>query len=278
MFKRKHEGNEQMTETAETTAVVEDQVTDVAKTSPEDKEQWDKSKQMVDFERNNAARARQELASVTEALTEANDRTAKMEEKLDELQQAHEADKQRLEQEKVELAEMDPDLVDKGVIDNIRQLQQSQRDQQSRFQEERKQLQAQIKDLRSKATEYEQSRADQVVKAQHAEAKERVLTTADEFVGAQFRTRAIEIADELVDTGKETQPKTETAAIKLMLKCYKQAESESDKAKETKTKGTAVPVDRGISGVLPPTPAPTRKTGTLDDVASDMLQDKSWLD
>lgn len=267
-----------MTETAETTAVVEDQVTDVAKTSPEDKEQWDKSKQMVDFERNNAARARQELASVTEALTEANDRTAKMEEKLDELQQAHEADKQRLEQEKVELAEMDPDLVDKGVIDNIRQLQQSQRDQQSRFQEERKQLQAQIKDLRSKATEYEQSRADQVVKAQHAEAKERVLTTADEFVGAQFRTRAIEIADELVDTGKETQPKTETAAIKLMLKCYKQAESESDKAKETKTKGTAVPVDRGISGVLPPTPAPTRKTGTLDDVASDMLQDKSWLD
>jgi hypothetical protein len=222
-------------------------------TTPTDTTEYTREKQMIDFERANAQKARADLASITEAYEGANSRIESLQSELDSIKTVKDREQEKLD-------DMDPDFVDAKVIANIKRLE-------TRLLEKENQ----ISTLLNKASEYERERAERAAKQKHNETKERVLDVADELIGAQYRTEALRLADELVDTGKEKQPTTEADAIRLMIKCYRQVETKQQKKKN------GVSVDGGKAGVAgSKKPATTKKTGNLDEVYADMLADKSW--
>lgn len=257
-------------ETAETETTESTTVADTTVYTPE--------KQMLDQERANTRRAREELASVSEAYDEANERLGQLEQELEQLKTANEAEKHKLETQQQRLEDMDPELVDGKVIANIRKLEQQLKDQESQFQQQKTQLLTQLKELSNKATTYEQQQAATAEEQRRVKVRENVLNRVEKSLerhgigaAAKYRTEALKLADELVDSGQVKQPQDVIEAVELMEDCYLKI-----KAKHDKGKGKTVSVDTGKSGVTAPS-GTARKSGTLDEIADDMLKDKSWL-
>lgn len=248
-------------------------VTDAAETEEtgeakeaQSKEDWDRTRQDLDFERANARKARAEAETLTEALEEANAKMSQLEEQLAELQQTRQEQQDKLD-------EMDPEYVHEGVAKNIQSLNR-------RLQEKAEQLEA----IQKKVTQYEEQQAkaeaqrrQEQVRASVFDTVEMALSEAGIKGAGKYRNEANKLADRLVDTGEDSQPRTVADAVKLMTKCYLRIKQEQDK--NTKSKSASVSVDTGKSGA---TPAATAKTGTgikpgrLADVKAQMLKDKSW--
>ena len=256
----------------DTAAVVADDTVTV----PADTTEYTREKQAVDQERANARRAREEATAAQEAYEEAAEQLGQVQEELAALKAANESEKQKLQSQQQKLQDMDPDLVDAKVIANIRQLEQRLADQESKFQKEKSELIGQLSQLSEKAQTYEQEREQAIEKQRHDQAVESVLSTVEKslkrhgIAGAEkYRTEALKLADELVDSGQAQKPLDAFSAVDFMEDCYLQVKARYDKGKKP------VSVDTGKSGVGP-VAKKTRKTGTLDEVADDMLKDQSW--
>ncbi|HIJ71150.1 MAG TPA: hypothetical protein HPP87_07280 [Planctomycetes bacterium] len=255
-------------ETKTTEDVAEDLETqeteDTSKTDETKPDDWDKERQKEDFDRANSRyrRAEAELATMTEANERANVKLAELEEQVKAL-----TDKKTDEQHRLD--EMDPEFVDEKVANNIKRLEQRIRDKEN-----------QLAEIGDKISRYEQQQAEAEAKRKSEEAREEVLSTVEYSFeehgisgAAKYRSEAIKLADELVDSGEVKRPTSLTAAVKLMTRCYIQVKNK--KEKKTKT----VPVDTGKGGAVQAGAKKTGiKKGSLDDVAAQMLEDTSWLE
>jgi len=268
-----------MAETDITTEEQDIETTDDQVTTVGDDTGYTREKQMIDFEKANARKAREELATMTEAFEEASERTEQLQRELAQLKTSNDAEQRKLQVEQQKLEEMDPDLVDQKVIKNIQQLQQQIRDQETKFQSEKTELVSQLTDLRTKAGTYEQERAATLEERRRAEVREKVLSRVERSLDRQgikaagkYRTEAHKLADEMVDSGQVPQPKDVIDGIELMETCYLKVH-----AKHSKGKDKTVSVDTGKSGVAVTSAKSGLKPGSLDDVYDQMLNDTSWL-
>jgi len=266
------DGNEETTVTDST----------VETTETADQTEYTYTQQQIDQERANARKAREELTSLTELYETTNERAETLEKELAEMRQSQEREKSQLEAERQaeqdKLDDMDPDLVDPKVINNIRAIEKRLEKQRNDFQQEKSELLGKITELSQKASEYENERAELQQKQQHDKTVESVLNRVEASLKrqkvttpGQYRTEAIKLADDLVDKGEVKKPNDVVAAIDLMEDCYLKVISKHQKKK-------GVSVDGGTSGASPASGKKEKKTGSLDDVAADMLKDKSWKD
>jgi hypothetical protein len=249
-------------------------------TIDKDKE-WDRHRQELDIERANARKAREELSAVSELYDSASDRVNNLESQLEQLKTSNDQERARLkteqQNEQDKLDEMDPEIVDEKVIRNIKAIEKRLLSQSQEFAKREETLMGQIKDLSQKTSRYEQEKAEAKQRSEHEKAVESVLNEVEDSlkdlhgVGTpgQYRTEAMKIADDLVDKGERKRPGNILEGIKLMRECYVKVISAHQKKK-------SVSVDGGKSGVTPGVKAGQRKTGSLDEVAADMLKDKSW--
>ena len=115
------------------------------------------------------------------------------------------------------------------------------------------------------------------LKAEHDKAVDSVLNRVEASLKrqkistpGQYRTEAIKLADELVDSGKRKKPSNILEGIDLMEECYLQAIS-------AHTKKKVVSVDVGKAGVTSGTKKTDEiKPGSLSEVKAQMLKNKSW--
>ena len=222
------------------------------KAKEEESNKWDAERQRADQAESVATKAREEATAYAEAYEESQTKIAELQSKLNTLEKTQ-------QDKRDELAQMDGDIVDKGVIANIQ-----------RMEARHKKLSDDLEQLNLKAKAYEEAEQKRTLKANKEAAKEEILSSCDEEFGSKYRNEAYKVADEWVDSGKEIQPTTQFAAYKLMRKAYQEAKSKAE-AKEKKT----VPTDSGSGGISHKTS--TRKTGSMKDVLADMKKDKSWL-
>jgi chromosome segregation ATPase len=222
--------------------------------------EWDRDRQMIEFERSNARRAREELTTLSTAYEQSNQQIEQLKAELEEIKQDKKAETQKLE-------EMDPDMVDDKVANNIRLVNQrlSEKEQQ-------------IDQMAKKIDAYEKLQAEAQAKSANEQAKIDVYTTVEEFLddmgvkgAAKFRNAAAKLADDLVDSGEKSQPQTFKQAVKLMRECYLQV-------KDSKTSRNSVSVDTGKGGAgASGKKAGGIKPGKIEDVRAQMLKDQSWL-
>lgn len=247
-----------MTET-EKVEETEEKTEEVQTTEASDTTEYTKDQQALDFEKGNAARARQQVETITEAYDGATAKVGELEKELESLKVVKDREQDKLD-------EMDPDIVDQKVIKNI-ELLQKRMDAKD----------AKITELMGKASQYEQERADAQATTRQSEARENVLTSVESSLKrhgidspGQYRNEALKLADEKVDTGEVKQPTESLEAIGLMEECYLEVKIKHEEKAKT------VSVDGGKSGAAPGTKVESRKTGTLDEIYTDMLSDKSW--
>lgn len=264
-------------QTNETIEPKDERIEDTEAVKAGDTTVYTPEKQMLDQERANTRRAREELESLTEAFEAASEELQSVKDELAGLKTANEAEKRKLETQQQRLEDMDPQYVDEKVIRNMKVLEQQLRDQQARFDTREAELNARIQELTTKATTYEQERAEQLEERRKTEVREAILSRVEKSLERQgikgagkYRTEAHKLADELVDSGEVKQPKNVIDALDLMEDCYLKV-----RAKHEKGKDKTVSVDTGRSGITPPG-EPQRKSGSLDEVAADMLKDQSW--
>ena len=227
-----------------------------AKVETESKK-WDEQKQKLDQAESVANKAKLETQEYAEALEESNAKLADMQAKLD-------ANQKTVQTKKDQLAEMDSQYVDKGVVSNIHRQEESNKKQAEKI--------TKLEEKIIKAETIEQERQNALAVEGM---KQEILKDWDKEFGSKYRNEAYKLADSLVDSGKEKQPKTQYAGYKLMRKCYKQVKDEAEakiKAEEDKKK---VPTDSGSGGVSHT--KTKRKSGTMKEVLADMKTDKSWM-
>lgn len=230
-------------------------------TSPADETAYTKEKQQLDFEKANARRAREELATMTEAYEESLNQAEQLKKELENIRSAKTKEENKLE-------EMDDDLVDEKVKKNIHLL------------EQRLEAKSQLLDKAVEKIElYEQKIQQDEQQKKNDQIKESVLSAVEKQLekfgtkgAAKYRNEANKLADELVDTGVRKQPKTYTEAIDLMTDCYLQIKNQKEQKKKS------VSVDTGKGGTGAGEKKSGIKAGTLDSVASQMLTDRSWLE
>lgn len=262
------------------TLITTTELEDVQEQKTGDSTEYTADQQQLDQEKANSRRAREELSSVTAQLESANERTSSLEADIVELKRSNEEQTTRLEAEQKaeqsKLADMDPELVDPQVIENIKRIESSLASQREDFQKEKAVLLTKISELSDKATQNENERAETAHQKEQQKAVDSVLTRVEDSLKAhavttpgQFRTEAIKMADDLVDKGERSRPGSIIDGIELMEECYLKVISQH------KTK-KGVSVDGGKSGVTTGVKSTDRKTGSLDDVADDMLKDQSW--
>ena len=262
--------------------VTDDDVEDVQDVAGETKDkEWDRHRQELDIERANARKAREELSAVSELYDSANDRVTNLESQLEQLKTSNDQERERLQMERQDeqnkLDDMDPELVDEKVIKNIQAIEKRISSQRQEFVKREETLMAQIKDLSQKTSQYEQEKAaaqrkteqDRAIESVLNEVEDSLKTLHDVDTPGQYRTEAMKIADDLVDKGERKRPGNILDGIKLMRECYVKVISQHQKKK-------GVSVDGGKSGVTSGVKVSSRKTGSLDEVAADMLKDKSW--
>lgn len=218
---------------------------------------WDKTKQELDQERANAKKAKEEALQAKAEADLYREQLASVQTKLEEKEQSL-IDRQQ--QAKDELDRLDPDLVDRSVIANINKLH-------AELVKTQKQLSANEK----KIAQYEQKEAQTVAEQQRQEAVNSILDKCDKEFNPKYRNKALELADTLVDSGKEKRPTDRLEGYFLMKKCYQQlADEEASKAKET----TAPPLDSGNGGIG--FNDDSLKTGSLGDILADMKKTGDW--
>lgn len=238
----------EVTEDAAATATPEDASTAHGQSQDDYNKHNRYTEQDIDFERGNTRRARQDADAAQSAYDKAQDEIDALKTKLESKQE-----------EKSSLEKMDPDYVDKTVQKNIQLLADAN-----------KELQTKITNLEQKAQSYEETASQRQADEAKTQTRERILGALDGEYGAEHRNNAVKMAQELVDTGKESQPKDVLDADRLMRKCYKKLATEKTAAKKTSTAS-----DSGSGSVSHPSQSGI-KEGSMDDVKAQMLSDDSW--
>ncbi|MHC4603391.1 MAG: hypothetical protein ACYS6W_08685 [Planctomycetota bacterium] len=223
----------------------------------EESKKWDEHKQKLDQAESVASKAKLEAEEYAEALAEKEAQLAEMKVKL-------EANQQTVQTKKDQLAEMDSQYVDKSVISNIQRLEESNKKQAERIAKQEEKI--------TKAEAAEQQRQDELAVERM---KQEILKDCDKEFGSKYRNDAYKLADNLVDTGKEKQPKTQYAGYKLMRKCYKQVKDEAEAKEKAEKEKEKVPTDSGSGGIS--FTKTKRKSGSMQEVLADMKKDTSWL-
>lgn len=204
--------------------------------------------QDLDLERGNTRRARQEADSIQTAFDGAQSEIETLKQQLVEKKEA-----------KSKLEDMDPDLVDNSVKQNIQLLA-----------DEIKELKTRNNALEKKAQGYEQGIQRTEAQTRHDKARDEILTSieAEPGVGPEHRNKAIAMANDLINNGKEQQPQGPIATRDLMSKCYREVA-------KTSTKSPSVASDSGSAGVGH-SEGSGIKSGSRESVKSQMLKDTSW--
>jgi hypothetical protein len=208
------------------TEVKEELETEAKVEKTEQEKTWDKERQRADQ-------------------AEANFRKVSME--FDDLKSAHESTVSEIEamREKIEKLteskleegdefEFDADLVDPKLAKTVKNLAVNYRQAQKELAEQKK-----------KIALFEQKEIQSAAKARKDEIEERICSVVEDDFSSKYRNAARKLADELVDSGKESQPKTEADAIRLLKKCYKQVQSDDT----SKSGRKPTPTDTGSRGV-----------------------------
>jgi len=239
---------------------------------------YSRNQQLIDQERANARRAREQAAEMADALGQANEKLSQLESRFDQLSAANEDKKTQLEAEKQKLEDMDPDLVDSSVRRNIASLEKRLQEQEANFRQKEAQFQKHIKAISDKAESLEQERQQSADEQRRAQVRERVLTRVEKSLArqgvkgaAKFRSEALKLADDLVDTGKVKQPADPIEAVELMEDCYLQVKDKHEKKK------SSVSSDTGKSGPSSTGSKSGIKPGSLDEVYDQMLKSDDWL-
>ena len=226
------------------------------KAKAEETKKWDEHKQKLDQAESVATKAKLETEEYAEALEESNAKLAEMQAKL-------EANQKTVQTKKDELAAMDSQYVDKGVVSNIHRLEESN----TRLETQAKKQEEKI----TKAESIEQARQDSLAVEGM---KQEILKDCDKEFGSKYRNDAYKLADSLVDSGKEKQPKTQYAGYQLMRKCYKQVKDEAEAKEKKEKEKDSVTTDSGSGGISHT--KTKRKSGTMQEVLADMKKDTSW--
>jgi chromosome segregation ATPase len=221
-----------------------------------DKESWNKTQQELDQAKSVAEKATKEAQQARE---DAETYAASLEEnnqKIADLQKQVATQQKAVEVEGNKLEAMDDALVDKAVINNF-----------AKMKADLESVRTELGEAKGKISQYETIEQGRIAETQKNQTIERILTPLDSEFGAKFRNPAKKLADELVDSGDEPQPKDAIEAMVLMRKCY-------TKVVEKATKKDGTPADAGGGGVPPP---PEKKgQGTPHEVLADMRKTKSW--
>jgi len=213
---------------------------------------WDKERQRADQAESVVAKARTEVQQYAAAMDG-------MKAQLAEANSKFEASQKETQAKKDELLQMDTALVDQNVIGNLEKLEARDRANAQKLEE-----------MSKKLSTYEADRTERIRQDSINEARESVLSQCDEEFSPKYRTEALKIADDLVDTGKAKRPADKFEGYLLMKKCYIQVSE-----KETSSKKAAVAVDTGKGGA-PSIKKDTRKSGSMKEVLADMKKDQSW--
>ena len=216
-----------------------------------DQETWDKERQRADQAESVAAKARTETQQYATALEDTKSQLAEATQKL-------ESSQKETQDKKDELNLMDSALVDSNVISNFEKVQAKETVNA-----------AKLAELEKFKVQYETDRKDRLQKDAVDKARDEILTDCDSEFSPKFRTEALKMADELVDSGKEKRPVDKYGGYKLMRECYRKVSE-----KETSGKADAA-VDTGAGGA-PPVKKAARKAGTMKEVLADMKKDQAW--
>lgn len=203
-----------------------------------DTKEWDKEKQRADMEHANFLKAKSEKDALASELGQTKSEIQKLREEI------------KVNQKKVEIAELDPlradvpDLVNQNrlLIQRLNQLEESQ---------------AQLKSL---ADEYRTREQKRQAEAERQETIDKICKPLDAEYGAKYRSKAMKMAEDAVAEGKESQPKDAIEAYFLLKKYYGKLKTD-DETKKTETK---IPTDNG-SGAFSFI-GKELKEGSLDDV------------
>ncbi len=218
-----------------------------------EEKEWDKQKQLLDQERANSKKAREESETLSAALEDAQGRLATLEQQMKDKESAVLKETQRLE-------DLDPALVDSKVISNFGKMK-------SQFEQLSSQVAAQQREIDAyKGIESERQRETGKQKTIN-----KILAPLDEEFGAKYRNDAVKMADQLINDGTETQPQDSIEAFSLMRKCYKTL---VDKDTKKATPKKMVPADSGTGSI--PFLETTKKQGTIEEVLADMRKNPSW--
>ena len=220
----------------------------------EDKEkEWDKQKQLLDQERANSKKAREEAESLSAALEDANARLSQLEQGMKAKQEAIDKESQRLE-------DLDPALVDFKVIKNF-----------DKMKSQLEQLSSQVAAQQREIDTYKGIETERWRETDKQKTINKILAPLDEEFGAKYRNEAIKLADQLINDGAESQPQDAIEAFSLMRKCFKTL-AEKDTKKPSPKK--IVPADSGTGGI--PFLETTKKQGTIEEVLADMRKNPTW--
>ncbi len=245
---------------------------------PGDDTGYSRQQQLIDQERANARRAREQAAEMADALEQANEKISQLESRFDQISAANDDRRAQLEAEKQRLEDMDPELVDASVRKNIASLEKRLQEQEAAFKQKEAEFQKHIKAISDKAETLENERRQSAEEQRRAQVREKVLSRVENSLSrqgikgaAKFRSEALKLADDLVDTGKVKQPSDPIEAVELMEDCYLQVRDKHEKKK------SSVSSDTGRSGPGASGSKSGIKPGSLDEVYDQMLKSDDWL-
>jgi seryl-tRNA synthetase len=212
------------------------------KAEVQENQEWDKDKQRADMEHANFLKAKGENEKLSAKITDFESKISSLEEQI------------KVNQQKVEIAELDPLRAD--VPDLVNQNQ--------KLIQRLKQAEDNLQNLMTKATDYERKELERQQKEQRQETIDKICKPLDKEFGAKYRSKAVKMAEAMVNDGKADSPQDAMDAYLLLTKCYKEL-VEADKEKTVKEK---LPVDTGAGAFS--FQGTDIKEGSLDEVMAAM--------
>ncbi len=217
----------------------------------DEKSQWDKERQKGQQE---AANYRKLAKQYEETVSQQNEYLEGLQNQITNLTAQISALGKKSETDN--LGELDPALVDGGVIKHIDSLRGKLGTLEKKYGEAER-----------KISLYEQQETAKLEDARKSNVIEKILKPLDGEFGAKYRQQAIKLADELINEGEEQQPQDALDADRLMRQCYKKVKEQT----ETKKAASAV-VDSG-SGKSVASEKTAPKTGKLSEVWEQMKKE-----
>lgn len=209
---------------------------------------WDTARQEKEQAEANYTKAVAEKEAVSEQLNSNRERIAELEAQI------------AAKKEDTPYPEIDPELTDGNVIKSITQMRA-----------ELKAYKEKTNSLEEVAETYKTKEAQRETQAYQDRLIEKMCKPLDDEFGVKHRNPARNLADRLVDEGKEKKPEDPIDAMILMRKCYTQVSKKTDSGKDD-----SVRTDSGRGGAS--APADKVKVGTNDEVFADMRKNKSsWI-
>jgi chromosome segregation ATPase len=225
-----------MTDAVETNEVNEEPKAD-------DTKNWDKEKQRADMEHANFMKQKAQTEELAQRVSTYESKMASLEEQIKVNQQ-----------KQVEIQELDPLSAD--VPDLVKQ--------NRKLIEKLGEMQTQFASLDQKAREFEAAENRRKQAEQRGALIDKVCKPLDDEYGAKFRSEAVKIAEDLVNSGKVPSPDDALDAYRILKDVYKDLKAK-DKP-EPKPKG--LPVDTGDTAFS--FQGTDLKEGSLRDVVGKM--------